>query len=328
MPADRLRVDEPENARRKLIPSVAPPLQGLGRAHSLIQVLEIALDSAPVSLTYDDLMGVSGLAFRTPPWPDHPSLSAGETLRALDALNEVFTPPLIVHGADCAPEPDEVMQAVASSVDAGIPCLAFGWGSVKDSWSIIAGYDVTDERLFGHCVLEAQREAYESWPPTLVYLVTIPPDLAFGPISAFLAVADRAHERWASEGRRRYRAWIAALRERDCSPDATHEAAVEFLADARGAAAAFLTRLAETHEGNRAAWLHRAAALYDRLLEALEERGAAPFSEAALMGLKDPDWRGAWATRLEEMAELEEEAATALRRSSSAEFPPEEALEP
>jgi len=307
---------------------VPAPLQGLGRAHSLIQVLEIALDSAQVRLTYDDLMGVSGLAFRTPPWPDQPSLSADETLAALDALNEVFDPPLVVHGAHRPPAPDGIMQAVASSVDASMPCLALGWGSVKDRWSIITGYHLTDERLFGHCILEAPREAYESWPPTLTRLVTIAPDLALGPISAFLAVADRAHERWASEGRARYRAWIAALKGADCDPDAAHEAAVELLADSRGAAAVFLARLAGTEEGNRAAWLTHASQLYDRLLEMLEGRGAAPFSQAALIGLKDPDWRSAWATRLAEMAELEEEAATALRRSSSADLPPGELLEP
>ncbi len=340
MSAGRLRVDGPDDADSTAIPSVPAPIQGLGRAQSLAQVLEIVLPSAGLQLGYDDLMGLSGLAFRTPPWPDLPGVSRDEALAVVDAMNEALEPPLSVHGAEEPRSPDEALALVAACVDEGRPCVALGWGSVKERWSVIAGYDRTGERLLGHCVLAEARDAYESWPPDLSLLLTVPAEVKLRGGTVLLDAVERAHRRWVSEGRARYARWIATLDEREDEAgnsrqaaglreaDTLQEAAVELLADARGAATEFLSGLAESVEGNRAAWLAHAAESYARLVEMLEGRGAAPLSEAALAGLQDARWRDAWARRLEQMAELEEAAATALRRSASAEFPPEQVLEP
>jgi len=324
----RLRIDKPNDDGPKLIRSVPAPVQGLGRAHSLAHVLEISLAIAGMNLGYDDLMGLSGVAFRTPPWPDPPGLSQEETLAALEALNEAFDPALTVHGAEHALTPEEALQAASVSVDAGVPCLALGWGSVKDCWSIIAGYDRPKKRLLGHCVLEAARDAYESWPPQVTFLVTIPPGVKITGAPGFLGAVETAHQRWTSEGRARYRRWTGALKQPNRVTDSTQEAAVELLADARAAANAFVSRLAETVEGNRGAWLARAAEIYHGLLECLEARATPPRSGAAHAGLENTEWRATWAKQLAEVAERDEGAATALRRSPWAELPPEEMMEP
>ncbi len=322
--ARRLRVDGFDGSRPTAIPGIPAPVRGSGRAHSLAHVLEIALDQCGLALGYDAIMGLSGLAFRTPPWPGGPGLSADETRDAVEALEAALDGGPRLHSEADGLDEGAAMKLAGESIDAGRPCAALGWGSVKESWSIICGYDATRGRLLGHCLLDAPRKRYESWPPSLTWLVTFDGDpRPRGP--AAIEGALRAGGRsWAESGQQRYLRWMASLGQMEQAAGYEHEAAVELLADSRAAAAGFLECLAELGEGIRASWLRRAAEIYRELIDLLEARGAA-YSPGAAAALKDPAGRLAWAERLEGLASLDAEAARSLRLALTANYPPEDA---
>ena len=288
-----------------------------------MQVLEIVMARSGRGLDYDALMSLSGLAFRTPPWPEAPDPDTREWLAAAERLDAALEGQFAVAGADGPVPGDEVLRLVAAEVDAGRPCAALGWGSVKDEWSVIAGYDLRRGVLAGHCLLAEPREAYETWPPALQVLVTVDGGSAVAP-GAALAVIDAAHRAWDEAGRGRYAAWLARIRELAEAPGADHERAAQLLADSRAAGAAFIEALAAGDDSVRGRWLDRAGAKLHELVDALEARGGAPGSAEALALLADPPGRADWTERLQRMAQLEEDVATALRRSLTADFPPEE----
>jgi len=302
---------------RRLLPGVPAPLRGQARAHSLAQALEIALNYAGVHLDYDAIMSLSGLAFRTPPWPEAPEPTREEWLAALERLATALGAELTVLGADAPMDATRALDAVAAAIDAGQPGVALGWGSVKEHWSVIAGYDEAKGALAGHCLLEEPREAYETWPATADLLVTgiaaLRPRNEIAPSLIAAAI---------SSGRPL--TWAQAVRDSTQPLDAAHERALWLLADSRGAAAAFLERLAEVDDSIQGMWLAQAARHWHKLVDLLEARASSLFSpqaDATLTGLAD---REDWAAHLDAVAHLDEMAFAALRRSSEAEFPPGE----
>ncbi|MGD9496895.1 MAG: hypothetical protein AB7Y46_11385, partial [Armatimonadota bacterium] len=222
----RLPVGRSGGARA--ISSVAAPLRSSGRAHSLAQVLQIALAQAGLCLGYDAVMGLSGLAFRTPELTA-PAPGVEDSREALTALGHALESPLDLHGADGPLAHEQALELVAANIDRGLPCIALGWGSVKQSWSIICGYDRARERLLGHCVLDAPRREYESWPPT-VELLAILPDRPRPHAADALPRAVRARgETWQRSGEARYAAWIAAVEASQGPVPVAQIAAVELL---------------------------------------------------------------------------------------------------
>ncbi len=320
----RLSFDGYDGSKPVAIPGVKAPLETDGRACSLARVLEIALDHAGLALGYDAIMGLSGLAFETPPWPETPIPSTSEFIRAIEAMSDALGGCITVYSGDL-PSKDRVLDTVATAIDAGRPCVAFGWGSNKDRWSVIAGYDRAKGRLLGHCVLPAPREKYESWPPTLTMLAALTGEpRPRGPDAITSALEDGA-QRCREHAVERYRKWAEELRVLPEPPGSRHEQAVELLADARAAAAGFAERVADREEIVPAAWLTRAAEQWRELVLMLESRGV-PHSQAALNALADPDGREDWANLLQMAARREERAARAIQKAWSADYPPEEAV--
>lgn len=319
MTAQRLHVSSEDGPA--VLSGVPAPLRGVGRAHSLAQVLDIALSEAGLRLGYDALMGLTGLAFRTPPWPEGPGLSAEETAAAVAALDAAIAGDVRLHQVGPA---EDAMRLAQEAIDAGVPCPALGWGSVKESWSIICGYDAAKQRLLGHCLLDAPPERYEAWPPTAELMIALPGSPSAGGREVLTGAVQAAHRRWDDSGRARYRAWIAAVQDSDAPPGPEHEVAVELLADARTASAGFLERLAELEEPIPQSWLRRAAELHRRVVEGLEARGAT-HSPEVLAALETVGGRDAWAEQLRSLLRLEERAFEALRLSAVADYPPEEA---
>ncbi|MFP4250310.1 MAG: hypothetical protein ACLFU7_11670 [Armatimonadota bacterium] len=322
--ARRLSFDGYDGSKPVALPDVNAPLHGDGRACSLARVLEIALAHVGRPLRYDAIMGLCGLAFRTPPWPDRPSLTVAESRDTVHALSGALGDCMRFLGGESKPAEGEVLDAVAASVDAGRPCMALGWGSDKDHWSIIAGYDRGKEHLIGHCLLEAPRQQYESWPPPVEMLVTITADPRPRGPEAVTEALQAGAKRWDDESAARYEAWMREMRALDDVPGVAHEQAVEFLADARAAAAGFAEQVAEREREVTAAWLMRAAEQWRELVRLLEARGM-PHSLEALMALETPEGREDWARMLEAAARLEEAAATSVRRASTVDYLPSEA---
>ncbi len=319
----RLRVDGFDGSAPVAIPGVPAPVRGRGRANDLADVLEIALARTGLRLGYDLLMGLSGLAFRTPPDPFDARIGREDAIAALDGLGAALEPAPELRDARGLGS-DAILNLVAAAVDDGLPCAALGWGSVKDRWSIICGYDRRRERLLGHCLLDEPREQYESWPPNPELLIMMPAAPRPRSAEALTAVVRAAASAWQVEGAGHWLAWQRAVRELGGAPPAGHVAAVELLADARAAAAGFLEALAERLEPIPAAWLRNAAERYRALVEALEA-GAAPRGPETLMLLEAPEPRAAWADALARATAFDEAAARDLRLSLEATWLPEDA---
>lgn len=321
--AKRLSFDGYDGSKPVALPGIDAPVRGPARANSLARVLEIALQHAGLRLGYDAIMGLSGLAFSTPPWPDASTVPTVEAIAALEALSERLGGCIEIKSGETLSS-DAVLDAVAASVDAGRPCIALGWGSDKDHWSIIAGYDRGKGRLIGHCLLDGPRSQYESWPPTGDVVAAIahePPPR--GPEAVREALRAGAR-RWKQSGASRYRDWIAEMRLLADPPGGSHERVVELLADARTAAAEFAEQVAGYEAETPAAWLARAAELWREVVALLEARGA-PFSEKAVESVATGAARADWADLLESAAALEAKAASAVRLSRSADYLPQDA---
>ena len=322
--ARRLSFDGYDGGKPVAIPDVPAPVRGGGRAHSLARVLEIALEKAGLRLGYDAIMGLCGLAFRTPPWPKKPTPTLADETAALNALSRALGDCLTVLDGGEALGDDELIETVAEAVAAGNPCIALGWGSDKDHWSIITGYDRGKRRFIGHCLVDEPRRQYESWPPAVRMLVAVTGKPSpRGPEAVRDALQAGARRR-ADEGKGRYEAWTEEMRRLERPPGGEHELAVELLADARAAAAGFAERVSELEREIPAAWLGRAAERWREVVELLEARGV-PWSPEALAALEEAGGREDWAELLEVAAKLEDEAAVAVRLSASADYLPDEA---
>lgn len=319
MSSKRLEMDEPADSGRKLLANVPAPVRGQARSHGLIQTLEITLAFVKAPLDYDTLMGLSTLAFRTPPWPDNPEPTLDEYVEAVRALDDALarSVTIITDATD-----EQWLELVAAEIDAERPCVGLGWGSVPEDWSVIAGYDRMRESVAGHCRLEGARDAYEIWPAKFEALVTIETDAHIAGDEALQAAIQSAHDIWEKSGETRYRAWISEMLTTDEEPELTHERAVQLLDDSRCAAAEFVARVAAGDDTVRGEWLDDAAAHLDELVELIEGRGGPPYSHEAIAALADADGRERWAARLNRMLKLEQRVAEGLRRAPSAEYPP------
>ncbi len=321
MASRRLNVPRSGEDAPKALPGIVAPVRGSGRACDLAHVLEIVFDYSGLRLGYDAIMGLSGLAFRTPHDPFASQLHPAEAVAAIETLSTAIEPGLQVHQGELSP--DAIMEAVSVSVNQGRPCAALGWGSIKERWSVICGYDRGRERLLGHCVLEEPREQYESWPPTLELLVTLPAQPRPGGRRAIDRAIAAAGEQMQNEGQDAWERWTQALLALDDAPPAGHMSAVEFVADARTAAAAFLDAVADLHEPIPAAWLRNAAERCRALVGLLEAGG--PLNPETLALLEDQTARVSWIESLRLAARIDEAVAADLRLSLKAEYPPEEA---
>jgi len=322
----RLRVDGFDGSAPVAIPGVPAPLRGRGRANDLAAVLEIAIAHTGLRLGYDLLMGLSRLAFRTSPDPFAAALGREDAAGALAGLGAALAPAPELHEAP-ALGPGGVLELVATAVDGALPCAALGWGSVKDRWSIICGYDRARERLLGHCLLDEPRAQYESWPPNPDLLITMPSAPRPRRAETLDGTIRAAAATWDARNAARWAAWQRALRDLDAAPPVGHIAAVELLADARTAAAGFLEALADRLEPIPAAWLRRAAERYRTLVEALET-GGAPIDQETLALLEAPEAREAWADALARAAAIDQAAAADLRLSLEATWTPDDAERP
>lgn len=322
----RLAVRRDDGDGPRALTGVPAPVRGRGRACSLAQVLAICLDRAGLRLGYDAIMGLSGLAFR-PPRPSDDDALAAEERAAIEALAAALDPPLRIH----EPPSDEALTLVMTAVDAGLPCAAVGWGSEKDAWAVICGYDRSRQRLLGHCLLDGPRAEYESWPPDPAFLVTM--DGAPRPKGpeAIRATLLRAAASWEDVVAPAWERWISRLRalaDAPLAPDqedeacsvAVHLSAASLLMDARTAAQGFLRAIADYQEPLCAAWLLRAAEGYGRVVELLEAGAPLPEEMPA-----DPAQREAWVDRLASAARLDATAFGDLGRAWSADYPPDEA---
>lgn len=320
----RLTVPTDSESAPRAIPGVRAPVRAPGRAYTLAQVLEIVIEAAGLSLGYEVVMGLTGLAYRTPPWPDDPQAERDEEPQAVAALSASLGQAITVIDRREELAPPAVLEHVRDRVGRGLPCAARGWGSAKDHWSVICGYIAGEGRLLGHCLLDAPRDQYESWPAEVELLALLDRSPTPSGPEAIEKSLSEGSGGIATEGPVRYKSWLIELQELDEAPPESHEDAVELLADARAAAAAFAEGVA-LHVGElRAAWLNEAAILWREMVEVLEARGL-PHAPEAIHRLDSPEGRAAWCDAIRRAAALDYRAARAVKCSSTVDYLPEDA---
>ncbi len=154
------------------------PIAGFakGRDSTFMHCLELILDASGTPVSYDELMGISGLAFRIQfrvgPW----DVGNCDPLVGENCLPELFTAlgwqydVWVVRQGELA-EADLLKRAIRRSIDAERPVLAANIIPPED-WGIITGYLADDTWLCRSYNGDAQRtdRRAQGWPSGVVIL--------------------------------------------------------------------------------------------------------------------------------------------------------------
>lgn len=287
----------PTGAAAVLIDGVPLLTHGQGQDCTLAGALAAALSVTTDPYDYDDLMGLSGLAFRVR-WANEDagawwcrSCAAGETPDQVTALQRATGWLLEVQAQPVAPslERPRLRQQVVASLDAGLPVLTH---SPAQKMAVLFGYRDGGALFLGHDYDHPQ-SPWQVRPSEL------------GPVQLYLgghgeaaplieslaralatAVTDWERERHdgGAQGRSYWygdAAYGAWLRDLDCLARLTDEQATactwlhlqcyRLLADARAAAARFLQRHAGLLKPEQRERVEQAASLYRQLAATLDE---------------------------------------------------------
>jgi RNA polymerase sigma-70 factor (ECF subfamily) len=266
------------------------------RENSVIGALAAALDALGEDVSYEELMGLSGAAFRIqmhePRWcPSAPHANCGFPCHrtVLDALGyELVVLPV---GSDDPGARERARRAVMESIDRGVPAF---YSSEEES--LVVGYDHAGRRLLLRCY-GARDEGYAPWwlerpagapaqsyPESFVHerpflglgvlrsIASRPDPLRARRRSLELALELSRTERYGPyrSGFAAYRFWIEGLRDPACFADpreCEHRMGANghcyySLYDARRAAGLYLQHIAGDFGPPATPHLERAAALY------------------------------------------------------------------
>ncbi len=300
---------------------------GEGRDNTFMHCLETVVNALGRELDYDELMGLSGMAFRTQfrlgIWDAgnaDPLVGADRVRPLLEAIGldyEIGHP----DPANLA-EFGRARQSVAASIDYGVPALATNL-IPPENWGIITGYRYKGgQKWWCRTYAPSARSVDQlatNFPSALVVLTRVRPrpDLRAArraSIARAVEMADRLMVDGYAQGLRAYDEWCAMLM-RAADREYLHPNAWTYvsLIDARAAAVRYLRRLA-LEFGDRREHLERAAEAYVRqrqtLLSALD---AVPWPRDAPVGLPSFSVRQKQINALRAAAQIEAEALRNLR---------------
>lgn len=328
-PPERPRVSlvrERENAAR--VEGVGP-LAGFakGRDCTLVHCLEVVLDALGRRFTYDELMGLSGMAFRTQfhvgPWDvGNPDPLVGN--RRVDALFEAVGWEYELHIV----RQDEIARAAAlertirASIDRQVPVLATNLIPPED-WGIIVGYRRGRQWLCRcyHGGAERIDKPATAWPTAVLILTRRLARPASGPMrrqslrEAVTLFETRSTGSYA-QGRHAFDEWCQSLRTaRDRSYVHPNFWTYIELIDARGAAVRYL-RLIAPDMGGKRLHLERAAELYEQEVRLLLRHLEDVPPEYRFPGSLPPrEMRDRQIQVLQKAQRLEEQAVGALKNA-------------
>lgn len=177
-PQERSRlsiVSDRQGARR--IDGIGP-IRGFaqGRDNTFMHCLELILDAVGRKIDYDELMGLSGMAFRTQFRTDRWDVGNSDPLvgeRCVDAVMTAIGAAYevkVVRREELA-EAEALRQAISKSIDLGMPVLAANVIPPED-WGIILGYR-DDRRWLCRAYREDARQTdrpSEGWPTAVVII--------------------------------------------------------------------------------------------------------------------------------------------------------------
>jgi hypothetical protein len=322
-----------------------PPAGGNGNGY--VRGLETLLECAGTPVSYERLMGLSGMAFIAQADVDHrwegkidvgwwPLDAWGFGLRreflerALGYRLQLsgwvtLTPEGFLAVRDRLPDvyAEKIGPALRVAIDRGRPGLAltnFGF--------VATGYDDAQDEppILGRVAWDTTDAMYriDEWPPGLIVLGerTAPMDTDAADRATLQCAVDLAQDRagprepeWRERrftGRKAFAGWAAVLREfNEPIEDRHHANMQQNLTWNRTAAVAYLRQVADRHEGEVTAALWEAGTAYESVLEQLAQLKPWGLTE-------DPDARLRFADQVDAIAATELEAAGHIERALAA----------
>jgi len=305
------------------------PLLGFakGRDSTFTHCLERVLEAKGRKIGYDELMGLSGLAFRLQfsagRWDvGNPDPLVGENCVApmCDSIGVEFE--VRVVRQDELSEAAALRQAIAQNIDWRMPVLAANIIRPED-WGIITGYRPGHKwlcRSYNGGALQEDRPA-NAWPTAVVLLRKLKPRPAAK--EQYLASLRRAIDFFErrrtgdyAQGAKAFDLWCdALLRVRDRGYIHANAWTYIGLMDARAAAARYLRSIAPGF-GARGKYMIQAAEFYDREVRLLQDNYRFVPSESKFPSTLPPrSLRQSQVDALRKAQALETQAIAALRKA-------------
>jgi hypothetical protein len=258
------------------------PIRGFakGRDNTFTHCLELVLEAVGRPITYDELMGLSGLAFRLQFRTDRWDVGNPDPLVGANCLPALFSAigydydTWVVRREEIA-EAEALRQAVKQSIDLGAPVLAANIIPPED-WGIIVGYRPDRTWLCRSYNGGAERvdQPAKGWPTAVVILSRrLPrPDPAKAHLDSIrraIELFDKRGEGAHSLGTKAFDDWYQSLRNvRDETYVHANFWTYIGLIDARAAAVRYLRSIARQF-GPREVHLNTAADWYDKEVQVL-----------------------------------------------------------
>ncbi|MEE8170756.1 MAG: hypothetical protein V3T70_09425, partial [Phycisphaerae bacterium] len=297
------------------------------RDNSFMHCLELVLQAVGRPIGYEELMGLSGAAFRVQfrvdTWcPSSPDAHAGFDCVAPVMAAAGLDHQLYYTSRDSAQEVQRLRRDIVTSIDDGIPVLANNIMPPAD-WGIITGYRYKGREWFCRAYAEDAREldrTARGWPLAVVIISQIKPIEDMRP--AYVESIRRAVELFEAPladdyylGRKAFEHWSRQLmRVIDRSYLQPNAWTYASLVDARLAAVHYLRDIAPKLPPHTAT-LQQAADLYGREAALLDaNRTDVPFPDEAPFGIPPATMRRRQADTLRQAMELEAQAIELLKK--------------
>lgn len=329
VPRERSRLKKVHEGRGTLRIEGIGPIRGFarGRDNTFMHCLELVLDAMGRKIGYDELMGLSGMAFRLQFCLDRWDVGNPDPLVGASCLEVLFSAigldyeVRVVRRDELAAAAD-LKRAIRESLDRKLPVLAANVIRPED-WGIITGYRPGYQWLCRSYHGGAQRSDREAndWPTAVVLLrrrLPRPPRR-----QAHLASVGRAVELFERRrsgrhalGARAFEVWCDRLRAAgDRSYIHPNVWTYIGLMDARAAAERYLRDIASEF-GGRERYVLQAADLYAREVRLLREGYVHVPSERKFPDSMPPkEMRERQIRVLQEAGELEAKAIALLRKA-------------
>ena len=303
------------------------PIRGFakGRDNTFMHCLELILEAMGRNIGYDELMGISGQAFRIQFRVDRWDAGNADPLAGASTLDALFKSIGLVFEThvvrrDELDEAADLQEKIKRSIDRGLPVLAANIIEPED-WGIITGYRPNDQwlcRSYNGDALREDRPA-NGWPTAVVILTKrLPrPSPQQARVASIRRAVDLFEQRKAGNhalGAKAFDYWCQALpsveNRRYLHPNAWTYIG---LIDARAAAVRYLRGVAKEF-GSRKHQILQAADYYDAEVRLLREGYRfVPSEKAYPESLPPADLRKKQIEVLRKAKELERKAIGALR---------------
>ncbi|MEK6642983.1 MAG: hypothetical protein AABZ08_03675 [Planctomycetota bacterium] len=298
-----------------------------GRDCTFMHCLELVLEATGRKIGYDELMGLSGMAFRTQFRTDRWDVGNPDPLAGESVLDVLF-PAIgwdydlrIVKQEDYA-EKDALYRAVSKSIDAGFPVLAANIIPPED-WGLIVGYRGSRTWLCRsyNGDAEASDKSATGWPTATLFLTNRKsrPEVRKAHLESIRRAVELFDRKASGQnvlGRKALEAWTEALRSpKDRSYIHANFWTYVSLIDARGAAVRYLRMIAKEF-GTRDLHLGMAADYYDSEVRVLlQGMNNVPAEHTFPVGLPPAEYRAKQIETLRQALALEEKAIESLKKA-------------